>query len=105
MAYDPTGKIIKQQIVCAAVRLKDGLIITGSRHFDPVMVAVLERLYPRDADYSEALKGHEQGFIDQKRTFFGRTDAWEIAKRAGQLQYSCGGEEAGGGTLFSEHLY
>lgn len=67
------------RIVAAAVKLKDGLVVVGSRHFDPTMHAVLKRLG------NPNLTGHTQGFVDQRGTFFGRAEALLIAHKAKQI--------------------
>lgn len=48
---------------------------------------------------------HEQGFIDQHGAFMSRREAWEVAEAAGQIIRRVGGDEADGGTLYSENLY
>lgn len=101
--YHPTGEGQPLYVVCAAIRLKNGLIICGARHFDPIMVSVLESLYGDywDKELSE-VDGSEQGFIDQRRNFLTRDEAWKMADSNGQIRYRCGGDKD---TLFSENLY
>jgi len=84
-------------IVCAAMLMEDGLIVTGVRHFSPDMRAVLKRLYGEGYH----LKVKEQGFIDMKGQFLSREAAWKVAKENGQIRY----EVSRPGTLFSENLY
>ncbi len=79
-------------IVCAACR-KDGLIICGARHFDSIMRANIKALNLSFGDW-------EQGFIDQFGNFLNRKEAWEIAKKNGQVK-----EESENKVLFSENLY
>lgn len=95
-----------QVIVCAAIR-RNGLIICGARHFDPIMRAALKAM-------STDHKGWEQGFIDNKGTFLTREEAWKIADREGQIRRETGFEEFSNprkagvgdeGKLFSENLY
>ncbi|MCL6651045.1 hypothetical protein A6R70_01940 [Agrobacterium rubi] len=106
-AFHPTGEGQPRYVVCAAIRLKTGLVICGPRHFDDIMVGVLTALYGEywDKGIPDDLKGAEQGFIDQRRNYLTRQEAWQIAKEMGQLRYDCGGQEANGGTLYSENLY
>ncbi len=85
-------------IVCAANKHKEtDLIIPGARHFDKFMVDIMKLLSLR--------KVWEQGFIDNRRNFHTREEAWKIAKAAGQIRRRVGGDCANGGTLYSENLY
>lgn len=81
------------RIVCAALRLGDQ-IIAGPRHYDRIMhQQIAERI-----EWARA----EQGFLDQRGTFYNRWEAWLIADFAHQIiNYlpDCDG------TLYSEHLY
>lgn len=89
------------RIVCAAVKLADGLIICGVRHFDHLMRAMLPE------DLSEArvvLKGHEEGFVDNKYEFVDREAAWDIADAAGQIR-DIDAEGCVPGVLHSEDLW
>lgn len=92
-------------IVCAAVRLDDGRIILGSRHFDQFMKVTLILMCKNQAAYDRLLKHHKQGFIDQFGRFYDRQEAWVIASKAGQIKRRVGGDDAEGGTLYSENLY
>lgn len=85
----------KQKVVCAAIRLTGGLIITGARHFDEIMVATLDacEMFQPDA---------AQGFIDQWGNFLTREQAYEVALRQGQ--YKPWGNHTPG-VLYSEDLY
>lgn len=84
-------------IVCAAMKMKDGSIILGIRHFHPHMRAVLKRLYGD----SYKLQVAEQGFVDQSGVFVDRKEAWKIAEEAGQIRR----QVSGTGTLYSENLF
>jgi hypothetical protein len=100
---------MKQFVVCAAMKMKDGLIVTGIRHYSPEMRLVLERLYGERYD----LEVEETGFVDQFGNFLTRKEAWVIADAQGQIRRITGFEEfnprpPGVGdveTLFSENLY
>ena len=87
-----------RRVVCAANRDASGLVILGARHWDAFMHA--------QADSQPWVAGcHEQGFIDQRGVFMSRTEAWQVAVTAGQIIRRVGGDDAGGGTLYSENLY
>jgi len=92
----------EQRIVCAAVEI-DGLIVTGARHYDPVMNAVIDSIYTEEEFGQLMCDGLlRDGFIDNRGAFIERKAAWEIAERNKQvilMQDKCKGE------LFSEHLY
>jgi hypothetical protein len=86
------------RIVCAAMLMKDGLVVTGARHFSPEMRLVLHRIYG-DGYH---LKVQQQGFINQYGDFLGREEALVIARKQGQVRKEVGG---GNDELFSEMLY
>lgn len=85
------------RIVCAAMRMKDGLIVAGVRHYSPDMRVTLGRLYP--GKYH--LQVSEQGFIDSKGEFLDRETAWVRAQITGQIRK----DVSVPGTLYSENLY
>jgi hypothetical protein len=85
----------KPWIVCAANRNKDGQIVCGARHYDPIMRAQI-------GDKINDWLGCEQGFIDQRGNFLTREEAHVIAKANGQIRRRCGGDTE---TLYSENLY
>lgn len=90
-----------QRVVCAACR-KGGVLLIGPRHFDTVMRAQL------DAMGRTNLPGAEQGFIDQWGNFLTRREAWNVARRHGQIMRLVGSqndEQATDEELFSENLY
>lgn len=89
--------MIEQRVVCAAHRNKDGEIICGARHFDPV---IRSQIFSRTD--KDTWKGSEQGFIDQFGKFLTRQEALEIALKRGQRIRRCGGDDD---KLFSENLY
>lgn len=93
----------EQHVVCAAVRLQDGLIVCGARHFDMLMRAQLDRICGKRID--TLLKGAEQGFIDQFGTFLSRKDAYRIAQSVPQPRRTGGGWHTGVHDLYSEDLY
>lgn len=85
------------RIVSAAMRMQDGLIVPGVRHFSPDMRAVLHRIY---GDRYH-LRVKQQGFVDTHGNFLGREEALERANQTGQILRDCGTT----GELFSENLY
>ena len=88
-------------IVCAANRnIVTGEILLGIRHWDSLMQIARKRL--PDPGRNDAW---EQGFIDKFQCYHSRTEAWIIAVKANQLKRRCGGDDADGGTLYSENLY
>lgn len=94
-----------RRVVCAANRCpKTGHIILGARHWDESM-HTHNGLF-RYAGYSKHdANFSEQGFIDQHGIFMDRNEAWIVAEAAGQIIRRVGGDEADGGTLYSENLY
>ena len=84
-------------VVCAAMIMKDGLVVTGVRHFSPDMRLILHRVY--GDKYHLQVK--DQGFVDNKGEFLSREDAWKAADLAGQIRK----EVSSPGTLYSENLY
>ena len=91
-------------VVCAANRYGD-LIVCGARHFDKVMHSQL-KFIKEDRLLDFELEGRvEEGFIDQFGAFMSRTEAWQVAEAAGQIIRRVGGDDADGGTLYSENLY
>jgi hypothetical protein len=111
--YDPSSASAsrgRRWVVCAAMRNKDGVIVTGARHFDSVMRQwfirkptwferiFLRKKFVRDTDWYSC----EQGFIDQFGVFMDRREAWKVAQAAGQIAFASDRED---GPLFSEDLY
>lgn len=93
---------MKRRIVCSANR--SGLtVVLGVRHFDDVMQSQIRQLDGpcNSIDWSRS----EQGFIDNDGKFLDRHKAWKVAYPGGQVVRRCGGDNANGGTLYSENLY
>lgn len=84
-------------IVCAAMKMDDGLIITGIRHFSPEMRTVMKRVY----GMGYYLRVEEQGFVDRRGQFLSREEAWKVAESNGQIRF----QVSTPGTLYSESLY
>lgn len=90
-----------RRIVAAANRHDNGAIVVSARHFDTLMHAQISaRREPR-----ESWRTSQQGFIDQFGEFHDRQTAWQLALAAQQIRRRCGGDDAHGGTLYSENLY
>ncbi len=89
--------MIERQVVCAAIRNKDGRIICGARHYDGVMHS---QILASNDDWTKS--DIEQGFIDQCGVFLTRQEAYVIATERWQIKRRVGGDD---GKLFSENLY
>lgn len=93
---DPTNM---RRVVAAAIKLKDGRILCGVRHFDEIMRSWLP------SEITEArpfIASAEQGFVDNRYQFMDRNEAWDVAVAANQLLPNYAGIE---GHLFSEDLW
>ena len=90
--------ILERQVVCSAIRNKNGLIICGARHYDGIMHSQIMASTGDWSDYDTV----DQGFIDQKGQFMTRQEAFLLANERGQIKRRVGGDE---GKLFSENLY
>jgi hypothetical protein len=98
-------------IVCAAMKMKDGMIIPGVRHFSPEMRQIMQRIYGNKYH----LQVDKQGFIDQYGDFYSRREAFLIANNNSQIRRPTGFESVGepqriedeheNAILFSENLY
>ena len=108
--FPPT---LSRQVVCAAIRhRKTGLIVCGARHMDDIMRAQIRAIFPiryflwkrvlRHFRCGNPFTRWDQGFIDQKQVYLTRTQAWELAVEAGQIQWA---KDRPPGELFSEDLY
>lgn len=98
---EPTAQPV---IVCAAVRSTASEAIHASpRHFDSIGASSI-RNSTNPLDLEQEVEW-EEGFLDQFGTFYSRQAAWVIAVNACQIIHRCGGDEADGGTLYSENLY
>ncbi len=85
----------QRRVVCAACRDESlGRMVIGARHNDGIMHL-----------YADDFSGWQDGFIDQHGTCMDRQEAWQVASAAGQIIRRCGGDDANGGTLYSENLY
>lgn len=86
----------KEIIVCAANKMKCGVVLCGARHWDSTMV---QQFRAMNID----TRIHEQGFINQFGEFRTRREAMRIVKENGQpFNVERNGCEK---ELFSEGLY
>lgn len=92
-----------EKIICAAIKNEKGDIVIGARHYDMFMHKCIElRLLAGETWRRSEIV---QGFTSNRRPFLTRTEAWKVAKESGQILFTCGGDTANGGTLYSENLY
>jgi hypothetical protein len=86
---------MEERIVCAANRKSfTGEIVLGLRHYDAFM-----RIMDTEGDPVD------QGFMTNHGRFVDRQEGWSIAVKNKQIVRRVGGDEAKGGTLYSENLY
>lgn len=88
------------RIVCAANNYNDVIIIIGARHYDDWMHAQIEAFSKLLGDNFFKMSPI-QGFIDQYGNFYGREEAYKIAKANNQIIR----DHHITRKLFSEHLY
>jgi len=102
----------REHILCAAIHYNDGktyddqpsniesgIVITGRRHHNAI--STLEQLMP---DHNPDLVTREnQGFITASNRYVDRKEAYQIAKKAGQLLMNL--DEQTEPLLISENLY
>lgn len=82
------------------------LVSLGVRHFDSLMVAPLQAALP-DQELTMSnpnILEKEQGFVNVKREFLSRTQAWDAAVANDQILEGTR-NHWGEGVLYSEHLY
>lgn len=93
--------MIKNQIICAAIKFGDGTIIRGHRHDGCFLYAMniphIKKLWETD-------KTNEQGFMDSRNKFVSRKTAMRIQIKAG-IKSFMGTPMKAGKILFSEDLY
>lgn len=108
---------LSPRIVCAAMLLKNGDVVTGIRHFSPDMRAIMLKAYGEGYH----LQVETQGFVDQFGKFYTRAEAWTLADKNGQILRVTGWENnsdyqngiptprpaniGDDNILFSENLY
>ncbi len=84
-----------QKVVCAAMRNTKGEVFCSPRHFDIICSLGCD---------PQEWENVEQGFVDQFGEFLTRTEAFKVAKLAGQLD-KCTRKFDLGKELYSEDLY
>lgn len=92
MTTDPMNGNPTLRVVAAAIRLSDGRVVVGVRHYDELM----QQWLPDTPDPKSV-----QGFVLNNYRFVTRDEAFEIAKRTGQILPG----EGRHGTLYSEDLW
>lgn len=85
-----------RRVVCAAVRYSNGKVLTGARHFGPMM-----REQHRAMGISAEERVLDQGFLDQWDVFMTRQEALEVAQAAQQILEKTHPAD----RLFSEDIY
>lgn len=91
---------MKEIIICAAIRMKDGYIIRGHRHADCFRAADRIKKYRDERPFSD-----DQGFITSQNRYVNRTEGAEIQKAAGIKSILCDVDAYFRGELYSEDLY
>lgn len=94
------------RVICAAVKLKDGRVLCGIRHFDSLMRGQI--MIGCDHDFNvarELIAGAEQGFADSCGIFLSRQSAWNLAVSARQFDPEGKSYRGIHGTLFSEDVW
>lgn len=89
---DPRDADQPLRVVAAAIKLSDGRVVVGVRHYDQLM----RQWLPNEPD-PEAV----QGFVLSNYRFVTRAKAFEVAKKVGQIIEGRGLR----GTLYSEDLW
>lgn len=100
---------VREQIVCAAIRLPDGRVIRGHRHDGCIKYAY--DLVTWQNDPKSGVNGppwtpemaRQQGFVTSRNRYVDRAEAMEIHRAAGGKS-ACYGELRGD-VLFSEDCY
>ena len=92
------------RVVAAALRLTDGLIVIGVRHFCGLMIAQLEAMGISEGKHPQLL-GHDQGFVDNKFKYLTREEAYRVALAASQFDPNDPIYSGSRGTLYSEDLW
>lgn len=92
------------RVICAAVKLNDGRILCGIRHFDKIMRDQITIGTPKGTP-DKLLPGAVQGFVDNCGVFLTREEAWELAVSAGQFDPDSESYSGIRGTLFSEDVW
>ena len=89
---------MKEIVICAAVRAKDGKVIIGHRHNFAMRTMNVIPGYE-----NERPNGDDQGFITSMNRYVNREEGYKLQIEAGIPSKDPGGYR--GGELFSEDLY
>ena len=91
---------MKETIICAAVRAKDGLVVNGHRHADALRALQMMRGRENERPY-----GDDQGFTTSRGRYVDRKEAYKIfvASGAKSVDYKYPIENRD--QLYSEDLY
>ena len=105
--YFKTGWMIKNEewarsqdffedvrVVSMAANIVDGHLIIGNRHFCPIMHMQIDLLGLNSRKHNIST---DQGFVDQWGIYMSRQEAWNVAKKQGQIK-----EVFEEGVLYSE---
>lgn len=106
------------KVICAAMLMDDGMIVSGVRHFSPDMRLTLERIYGRGIPIWSRLDGariwlkkpywhrvKDHGFIDRRGQFLTRKEAFARVLLTKQCPHLDGVPAGSSAELFSEDLY
>lgn len=75
-----------QRKVAQAACNYGGYIVTGTRHYCPIMSLQIDSIgHGNLIDFAGGLDKVVQGFTDQYGVFMDRKEAWIVAKEAGQI--------------------
>ena len=88
---------MKEMVICAAIKTKDGKVIRGHRHADAIYTARRMRYKLEDLSFAD------QGFVTSRNRYVSREEGRRLQDAAG-IQ-SADPEGYRGKTLFSEDLY
>lgn len=102
----------QRRVVCAANRLillhsdwgeaAGEHLAVAPRHFSPLMHVHILAMVADGLGSRDLWRTSEQGFVDQYGTFMDRSEAFAVAKAAGQILY---GPHLSGDQLDSSDLY
>lgn len=93
----------QERILCAAVKFR-GAVITGYRHSDCYKIIEMILGFPIEDAYLPDRS--MEGFLSSKKRFVNRKEAWNIAKKAGQILFGFEVSDKGDDSiLISENLY
>lgn len=94
---------LPELIVSAAAKNPvDGIVIPSIRHADEIFFAIADRIYGKLDENGQPIMYHSwvQGFISNRKNFYTRSEAMDIARANGQLR-----RDSVAKGLFSENLY